>query len=102
LIRIHNETHLCDSDQTPLQSILQKELIESQRRELILALSDQLGYGKGQFVKHFIRHDAKNWTHTGLDRRATEIRKAIQDICKTHFAENHRPTTELCRTSLSD
>ena len=101
LIRIRNQTHLRDDDQTPLQSILQKELTESQRRELILALSDQLGYGKGQFVKHFIRHDAKNWTHTGLERRATKIRKAIQDICKTHFAAHHRPTTDLCRTSLS-
>jgi hypothetical protein len=98
LDRILNQPGLRDSDQNPLQRIL-KSLPEKKREQLVLAVPDELGYGSGQFVRHFIRFDAENWTVSGMDTRAARIQQAVNEVCERTFTARSHPTacSELFR-----
>jgi hypothetical protein len=80
LQRILNRSNLDDNDQVPLQKLL-NQLPDVQRQKLVLAVSHELGYGRGRLVKHFIRPNKKSWNQTGLESRIQKIRTAIAEIC---------------------
>jgi hypothetical protein len=92
--RIQKQPKLCNCNQSPLQQIL-NELSQLHRDSLILAVSDELRYSRGRFVKHFIQPDANNWTETGLDDWIAKIQMAIQEVCQEYIV-NEYTSTPIC------
>ena len=82
---IRNKARIHDNDQTPLHDILKENFSERQLQELILAVTDELGYGKGQFVRHFIRSNGNDWNNTGIERRRAKIQESIDEVCERTF-----------------
>jgi hypothetical protein len=93
--RIVKHPTIRDSDQTPLQAIM-KDIPDEQRRHLILALPDELGYGTGHFIRHFIRPDANNWTDyvDTMPMRISKIQQTIMEICRHVYTKLDHP--DIC------
>ena len=93
--RITKHPTLRDSDQTPLQAII-KDIPDKDRRKLIFAIPDKLGYGTGHFIRHFIRPDATNWTDyvDTMPMRIAKIQRTITEICYRTFTKARHP--DIC------
>jgi hypothetical protein len=92
LNRIIKHPTSLDSDQAPLQAVL-KHIPEDKRRKMITSITDELGYGSGKFVRHFIRPDCSNWTDytDTMPRRVERIQRTIIEICNKTFTESYHP-----------
>lgn len=90
--RIVKHPTLRDSDQTPLQAIM-KDIPEEDRKMLICAIPDELGYATGHFIRHFIRPDASNWTDyvDTMPLRVAKIQHTITEICNRTFTASKHP-----------
>jgi hypothetical protein len=60
LARVRRGRH--DDDQGPLQDLIKYDLDQVRRDQVVLGAEDhEFHYGRGTFVKHFIRHDPSSW-----------------------------------------
>jgi hypothetical protein len=93
--RIVKRPTVRDSDQTPLQAIM-KDIPEKDRRTMIFAIPDELGYSKGRFIRHFIRPDASNWTDYAntMPLRIANIQRTITEICEHTYTISKHP--DIC------
>jgi hypothetical protein len=82
-----------DDDQSPLQFILKEDIPIDRRERVVLGVSDEFGYGRGKFIKHFIRPNFSNWitqntpfkSDKELNReRIMKIQNALDEVCKNH------------------
>jgi hypothetical protein len=89
-----------DSDQTPLQHIMQ-DIPEYDRQKMIIAIPDELGYSTGRFIRHFIRPDASNWTDftDTMPIRVEKIKTTIAEICTNAFTATDHP--DICNEYLN-
>jgi hypothetical protein len=93
--RITKHPTLRDSDQTPLQAIM-KDIPDEDRQKMILAIPDELGYGTGRFIRHFIRPNAANWTDyvDTMPLRIAKIQRTITEICNHTYSKSDHP--DIC------
>jgi len=87
-----------DNDQAPLHDILRKQLNSTERNNLVLAVSHEFAYGKGTFVKHFIRLDNSNWSES-FERRVGKIQEVWKEVCP-RYQLKCRPIAMLNSTSI--
>jgi hypothetical protein len=69
-----------DDDQGPLQSML-KAMPPEHIQRVIIGVSDELGYGKGTFVKHFIRTDFSTWITKDTETKRIARRLMLNEVC---------------------
>lgn len=90
-MRRYDSNNHNDDDQGPLQFIL-KSIPDSYRHHIILATYNELGYGRGTFIKHYIRSNFSTWNinnnnnttsnnNTNDDIRLNKVRTAFNEIC---------------------
>lgn len=72
-----------DDDQAPLQALIKNELRQEQRNYVVHGVNEDFHYGKGTFVKHFIRQSL-SWNDTQLERRLEKIQSASAEVCERY------------------
>lgn len=101
LKRIRERKH--DDDQAPLQKLLQQLPNDKQRNRVVYAVTDELGYAKGRWVRHFIRrsnawHDIDNNINTNQtnstnnnntalrgEERKAQLSRAVSEVCQRYW-----------------
>ena len=97
LKRIRQHKH--DDDQAPLQKLLQQLPNDKQRNRVVYAVTDELGYAKGRWVRHFIRrsnawqddddNSPTNSTYNNNalrgEERKVQISQAVSEVCHRYW-----------------
>jgi hypothetical protein len=78
LVNRWKKTCCSDDDQTPLQRILKRELTQVERDSIVQAVSKEFSYGKGTFIKHFIRAGVDE---ASVERRVSKIQRVWEEVC---------------------
>jgi hypothetical protein len=73
-----------DDDQAPLQTLLKEELDDTERHQVVYAVTGEFEYGRGTFIRHVIRQHHKSWNSsaTSIEARLVKIHSNIESICK--------------------
>ena len=81
---MHHSNDKLDDDQAPLQFLLKHELDQIRRDKVVYAIENEFYYGRGTFVRHFIRPAGSAWMNNSVDSESTrlmKIQRSVHEVC---------------------
>lgn len=70
-----------DDDQTALHGVLRRSNVSTHDWYVYTPPHKELAYGKGTFIKHFIRLNGTDWSDREMQRRLKKIVAVREEIC---------------------